>query len=519
MATVVIDPVTRIEGHLKVEVLIDGGYVKEAKCSGVMFRGFELLLKNRDPRDAQRLTQRVCGVCPAIHATAAALALDNAFGIDGKLTQNGRIIRNLILGSNYLQSHILHFYHLAALDYVDVTAAADYQGSDADLQSVSSFLARGALEPFVPRCEGDYRLTKQENRAATAHYVQALRMRRKAHEMLAIFGGKMPHDMGIVPGGVTVTPSVDKIAAFYHSVNELGAFVENVYLPDVLMVAGAYKDYFGLGKGADTFLCYGAFDLEGGTSDPLRRKRFFPGGVVDGGLNRADVDAAKIIEYVTCSWYEDRGGNAHPTQEETIPAQDKPGAYSWLKAPRYDGKVTEVGPLARVLAAYVAGHEQVKKAVDEVLTSLGGKLPELLSVCGRHAARAIEAKILAAALADWVMQIKPREPAYIDYQLPAESEGAGLADGPRGALGHWIRIKARKIDNYQLVVPTTWNASPRDAQGQPGPIELALTGIRVRDENNPFEIVRIVRSFDPCLACSVHAVDWRGRSLARYRIA
>jgi hydrogenase large subunit len=518
MAKIVIDPVTRIEGHLKVEATIDGGEVKEAKCSGVLFRGFELILKGRDPRDAQRFTQRVCGVCPASHATASALALDNAFGIDGKLTENGRIIRNLILGSNFLQSHILHFYHLAALDYVDVTAAADYEGSDPDLQSVKGFLDRGVLEPFVPRYEGDYRLSKEGNRAATAHYIQALRARRRSHEILTIFGGKMPHNMGTVPGGVTATPTVDKIAAFYHGLNEIREFIDNVYLPDILAVAGAYPDYFAIGAGAQTFLAYGAFDREGGSSDPVDRSRFLPQGVVDASLGKSAVDASKITEYVTHSWYDDRGGNTHPSQEDTIPAEDKPAGYSWLKSPRYDDKVTEVGPLSRMLAAYLSGHPQAKTLIDDALSAVKGKPQDLLSVCGRHAARAIETKIVADAMADWVMQLKPGEPAYLDYEIPEEAEGAGLSEAPRGALGHWIRIKDRKIDNYQLVVPTTWNASPKDANGNPGPMEQSIMGTKIKDEDNPYEVVRIVRSFDPCLACSVHALDYRGRSLGRYRV-
>ncbi len=519
MVNIVIDPITRIEGHLKVEATIDAGEVKEARCSGVMFRGFELLLKGRDPRDAQRLTQRVCGVCPAVHATASALALDSAFGIDGQLTDNGRIIRNLILGSNFLQSHILHFYHLAALDFVDVTAAADYEGTDPDLQSVKSFIGRGVLEPFVPRYEGDYRLPKEVSRAATAHYVQALRIRRAAQEILTIFGGKMPHNMGTVPGGVTAVPTVDKIAAFYHGLSEIRTFIENVYLPDVLAVAGVYDDYFAIGKGAETFLSYGVFDLAGGSDDPVKRSRFLPQGVVDASLNKSEVDVSRITEYVTHSWYDDRGGNKHPSQEETIPAEDKPNGYSWLKSPRYDDRVTEVGPLARMLAAYLAGHPQAKELIDGALAAVGGKPADLLSVCGRHAARAIEAKILAEAMADWVMQLKPGEPAYVDYEIPEAAEGAGLTEGPRGALGHWIRIKDHRIDNYQLVVPTTWNASPKDANGNPGPMEQSIIGTKIKDENNPYEVVRIVRSFDPCLACSVHAVDHKGRNLGRYRIS
>ena len=519
MGRITIDPVTRIEGHLRVQATIDGGEVKEVSCSGVMFRGFELMLKGRDPRDAQKLTQRVCGVCPAVHATASALALDQAFGIDGEITDNGRILRNLILGANFLQSHILHFYHLAALDYVDITAAADYAGSNADLQSVRNLLTRGALGPFTPRLEGDYRLSSESNRMATAHYIQALRMRRKTHELLAIFGGKMPHDMGIVPGGVTATPTADKITAFYHGINEVRTFIDNIYLPDVLAIAAAYNDYFAIGKGADSLLSYGAFDLVGGGGDPMACRRFLPQGLVNASLTKQDVDVSKITEYVTHSWYDEDGGNRHPAREDTVPAEDKQGAYSWIKSPRYDDKVTEVGPLARMLTAYLSAHPQARELIEKTLSAAAVKLEDLASVCGRHAARAIEARILADAMADWVLQIKPGEPAYVDSEVPQEAQGTGLTEGPRGALGHWARIKDYTIDNYQLVVPTTWNASPKDANGNLGPMEKAMVGTKVRDENNPYEVVRIIRSFDPCLACAVHAVDHRGEKIGAYSIA
>ena len=516
--TITIDPVTRIEGHLKVTATIDGGEVKEAMCSGVVFRGFELFLKGRDPRDAQRFTQRVCGVCPVAHATASAQALDNAFGIGDRIPANGRIIRNLIFGSNYLQSHILHFYHLAALDFVDVAAAADYKGSDADLQALSGFIARGHLAPFVPRYEGDYRLPKEVNVAAAAHYVQALRMRRKAQEILSIFGGKMPHDMGIVPGGVTANVSVDKIAAYLHGLNEIRAFIGNVYIPDVLAVAKAYNDYFHIGRGGDTLLSYGVFDQEAAT-DPIKRNRLLPQGVVDASLKRTDVDASLITEDVTSSWFDEQGGNKHPAEGQTIPAGTKKGGYSWLKSPRYGGKVAEVGPLATMVSAYTAGNAKVKELVDGALSAVGGKPADLFSVCGRHAARALQAKLIADSLADWVVQLKPGEPTCVEYEVPAEAAGFGMTDAPRGALGHWIKIKDHKIENYQLVVPTTWNASPKDSQGNPGPMEKAIIGAKVKDAENPFEIVRIIRSFDPCLACAVHAVDHKGRSIVEYRIS
>ncbi len=518
MGKISVDPITRIEGHLKVEVVVDDGEVKDARSSGTLFRGLELILRGRDPRDAQRITQRICGVCPAVHATAAALNLDSAFGVDDRVPDNGRILRNLILGSNYIQSHILHFYHLAALDFVDVTAVADYEGNDPVLNSVKGFIARGELGPFAPRYEGDYRLSPQLNRAATAHYVQALEMRRKAHEMLAIFGGKMPHNVGVVPGGVTQPVTVDKIAAFLWRLNELRDFIDHVYIPDVLAVAEAYADYFEIGAGCGNLLAYGVFDLDGQERSLVKRKRFLPSGRIKRDLALGEVDPDHITEQVRYSWYDDRITGRNPAEGDTVPMRGKDGAYSWLKAPRYDGQVYEVGPLARMLIAYARGDQKVKAMVDSVLSHFDAPVGALFSVLGRHATRALECKLVADAMAQWVLQLKPGEPVCAEYELPETAQGVGLVDGPRGALGHWIRIEDGVIANYQCVVPSTWNLSPRDDRDQPGPVEQALIGTRVKDEENPFEVVRIVRSFDPCLACAVHIVDARGRTRSGFRV-
>jgi hydrogenase large subunit len=516
MKKIVIDPMTRIEGHLRIEVLVDDGVVRECNSSGTLFRGFELILKGRDPRDAQRITQRVCGVCPAAHSVASALALDSAFGVDGRIPDNGRITRNIILASNYIQSHVLHFYHLAALDYVDVTHVGDYAGSDPNLLHTKAFLERGQLGPFLPRYEGDYRLSKEQNIAVTGHYLEALKIRRLAHEMLAIFGGKMPHAVAIVPGGVSSPPTTEKITEFLWRLNTCRDFIENVYIPDLVAVAAAYPDYLELGAGCGYALSYGVFDQETAERDLTRRHRFYPGGVVDRELNRTPLDPGKITEDVVHSWFD--GDVAVPSEGQTNPAPAKAGAYSWLKAPRYGEKVAEVGALARVLNAFTRGNERVKTLVGELLQKLGVSSEALFSALGRHAARALECKILAEAMAGWVLQLEPGKPAYTDYELPDSAEGMGLSEGPRGALGHWISIKDGKIDRYQLVVPTTWNLSPKDARDQPGPLEQAIEGTQIRDVENPFEIVRIVRSFDPCLACAVHLVDARGRELGRCRV-
>ena len=509
MSKIVIDPVSRIEGHLKLEVTIDGGTVKEARSSGTLFRGFEIFLRGRSPLDAQRITQRVCGVCPIAHSTAASRALDDAFRIKDLVPENGRLIRNLIFGSNYLQSHVLHFYHLAALDYVDVAAAADYAGEDLDLLAVKAFIARGALGPFLPREEGDFRLAKEDNRRLTAHYVEALKIRRVAHEMLAIWGGKMPHEVGIVPGGVTQGPTTDRIANFLGKLQTVREFIDNRYLPDVLAAARAYADYFEIGKGCGRYLAYGVFDAGGGET-------CLPGGTVDTNLKVAGVDAARISESVASSWF--AGEPRHPSEGRTEPAVGKGGAYSFLKAPRYNGLAYEVGPLARALVAFAKGVEPIKGLVSSVLAELGAGPEKLFSVLGRHAARALECKVVADSMVNWLLELKPGEPHCAEFRIPQEGAGCGLTEGARGALGHWIKIEGRKIANYQLVVPTTWNASPRDEKGQPGPIEQALVGVKVRNEKHPVEVLRVVRSFDPCLACAIHAVSPKGRKLAEYRL-
>ncbi|MGB8707788.1 MAG: nickel-dependent hydrogenase large subunit [Dehalococcoidia bacterium] len=519
MSKIVVDPVTRLEGHYKVEVVTDNGVVKEAHSSGMMFRGLEIILRGRDPRDAQMYTQRICGVCPTSHSMAATLNLDSAFGLADKIPDNGRIIRNLILGAAHVSDHILHFYHLAALDYVDVTKILKYDGNDPALNSVKEFAKRGELAPFVPRYEGDYRLSDKVNIGALAHYVQALEMRRKGQEMLVIFGGKMPHNVAIIPGGVTATVTVDKIASFLWMLNELRDFVDNVYIPDVLAVAEAYADYFEIGAGCGNLLSYGSFDLEGSNPDYTKRKRLMKQGTVSTDLKLGALDMNKIMEYVKHSWYADSSTGKHPSKGMTEPQLGKKGAYSWVKAPRYDAKVYEVGPLARIAATYASGEPTVTKLVDSVLSKFKASPKALFSVLGRHAARALYTKFLADSMPEWLLQLKPGEPAYIDYTIPDEAFGMGLVDGARGALGHWIEVKDKKIANYQCVVPSTWNMSPKDDNGQPGPVEQALIGTTIKDENNPFEIGRIIRSFDPCLACAIHVITPKGKTLGIYKIS
>ena len=500
---IAIDPITRIEGHLAVHIDVDEGRVAGAFCKGEMFRGFETILKGRDPLDAQQITQRICGVCPVSHGMASVLAQEQAYGITPP--ENGRLMRNLILGANYIQSHIIHFYHLAAVDFVDLTAIVQYSGKDAELlqfknwvlaQKSSSAVYPGA--PFLPRYEGQYLNGTEANTGAIKNYLAGLRMRALAHQMAALFAGKMPHVASLVPGGVTEQATAQKIAAYGAMLHELRTFIDQCYLPDVLAVAAAFPDYFKLGKGCGNFLAYGGF-LE---SDDGKDK-FLPGGVVNAGKLSA-LDPGLITEDVRYSFYNSPSGLG-PTAGRTEPDPRKQGAYTWLKAPRYQGQVVEVGPLARLLVLYLEGsNAEARQWVDHVARQLNLTLEDLVSTMGRHAARAIECKLVADRCEHWLARLKPGAPTCAEFSIPKQAQGQGLCEAPRGALGHWLEIDDHKIGHYQCVVPTTWNCSPRDDQGRPGAVEQALIGTPIADAKQPLEAVRVVRAFDPCIACAVH---------------
>jgi hydrogenase large subunit len=488
---VVIDPLTRIEGHLKIEAVVDNKRVVEAKAEGTLYRGFEQILIGRNPLDAIQITQRFCGVCPTPHAIASSQALEDAFGI--MPPPNGRVIRNIMQGANFMQSHILHFYHLAALDY--------FRGPD--------------LPPFVPRYEADYRVPKPVHDALVEHYIQAYQMRLKAHELCAIWSGKMPHMASIAPGGVSIAPRIDNITTSLWRLKELRDFINNVYLPDVITVAGVYRDYLQIGEGCKRFLAFGLFDLDA-EPDVTKRKRYLPmGRVADGTVQT--VDASRITEDIKSSWY-DPPSHLHPARETTKPNPRKAGAYSWLKAPRYNGDVYEVGPLARMVLVYKSKADPAASAlIDDSLRQLQVGPDALCSVMGRHLARAIECKLVADQLEGMIMAVKLDEPVCTNHTIPETAQGMGLWCAARGALGHWIDIKQGKIASYQAVVPTTWNASPKDDKGTPGPIEQAMLGTIVEDTENPFALARIVRSFDPCIACAVHVLE-PGKSVKKFRI-
>jgi hydrogenase large subunit len=463
MATIkVIDPVTRIEGHLAIEVTLDavGGrqQVTDARATGTLFRGFENILQGRPPTDAPHITQRICGVCPVAHGLAAVAALEATAGL--QVPTNARLMRNIVNGADFLHSHLLHFYQLSLPDFADGPA-------------------RG---PWAPTWSTDKRLTGTAAETLYQHYVAALDARRKAHELGALFGGRMPHPPTYVPGGFTTTPRADRISQAAALVAELLAFIQGTYLPDVDVVAAAYADYEAVGVGPRNLLAYGVFDQDAtGTSKLLRRGR------AEGGSTAVQaVDVAAITEAVAHSWYQD-AAPVSPASGQTVAAYPKnSSAYSWLKAPRYAGQVYEVGPLARMW--------------------VNGSYARGISVIDRHRARAREALLIAQAVQQWISGLSSGGAVYTSFTVPSAGAGVGLTEAARGALGHWVSISGGAVSRYQIVTPTCWNTSPRDEVGNLGALELALVGTPVANADEPVEVLRVVHSFDPCLACAVHVV-------------
>ncbi|MCL2026475.1 MAG: nickel-dependent hydrogenase large subunit [Leptospirales bacterium] len=512
MAKVFIDPLTRIEGHLSLELDVQNGRVVDAKSIGDMYRGLETILIGRNPVDANQIMQRICGVCPVSQGLAASKCLDDAFGI--KPNKNGRLLRNLVLAANYIQSHLIHFYHLSALDFVDIKAILEYKGNDSKLLRVKEW-AKNDIEtkqgrddeltqvgPFLPRYEGKgfYIDDVDTNIDAIAGYLKALDIRIKCHQMVATFGGRVPHLIGLVPGGVTQIPTNDKIKQYRKLLKEVERFVNNEYTNHIIAVAKAFPDYFKIGHYSN-FLSYG-FD------EPVNDERFFiEQGVVFGGGQKVEVfDANQIREQVRFAHYKS-GTNLHPYRGETDPQPGKQGSYTWLKAPRYNDAPMEVGPLARVAVAYLSGNNIIKEEVDKVLKIFNADLPAAFSVLGRHASRLIECKIMAKAAYEWLSELEKGGRPRSTYEIPDTGQGEGLVEAPRGALGHWIVIKDKKIANYQAVVPSTWYCGPRDDKGNLGPVEQMLIGTPIADPRNPIEAARVVRSTDPCIACAIHVVE------------
>ena len=513
---ITIDPVTRIEGHLKIDVEIENGVVKDAWSSGTMARGMEILLRGKDPRDASYVTSRICGVCYSVHQLCSAYALDDAFG--AKIPVGGTLLRNLVMGAEYIYDHILHFYHLTALDYLDIMAIANYTGKDKELLAVKDkivgLVKSNDTYPLTPRYTPDEYCVSDPDTVITAvkHYIDALSMQAKARNMGAIFGGRQPHYQSIVAGGFTQLPDINQVLQFRTMLDEQKKFVDEVYYADVMAFGtGPLLPLatMGLGGGHYNYLSYGALQIK-----PPTKGFLFPAGVIrnldPANLKIESFDEKKITENVTHAWYK---GNKtlHPSVGETRFDLDKEDAYSFIKAPRYDGESMEVGPLARMLVAK-----------DPTLLDLAGKGVKPGAVA-RHACRAIETKLVVDACYKWCDQLieemtKPNFKIHDTdhWEIPESGSGAGFYEPPRGALGHWINIKDKKIENYQAVVPSTWNASPRDEAGVRGQYEESLIGVPVPDPDNPINVVRVIRSFDPCLACAIHLIDPQTNEIKKF---
>jgi Ni,Fe-hydrogenase I large subunit len=557
MTRLVIDPVTRIEGHLRIEAEVSGGEVRDAWASGTMFRGIELILEGRDPREAWLYTQRICSVCTMVHALASVRAVEDALGIQPPPL--AVITRNLIAAFQYLHDHVVTFFHLRAIaDWVDITAAleADVDKAVAVAQAMSdwpgnshawfrtvqeklrAFVATGLLGPLANGYWGHpgYTLSPEIDLMLAAHYLEALDWQREVVKAHAVLGGKNPVLQGFLVGGMSlpvdpnssVALNADKLALLREIATNAQRFVENVYLADHFAVSVEFKDWQGIGERTGNFLACGDFPVDP-TGDAASFA--FPGGVIVG-RDLSDIrpfDPSKVTEEVARSWYENGGGPQHPSQSGTVPAYTGPtppyeqldvdAAYSWVKAPRYDGMPMEVGPLARVLVAYASGVPRVRELTDHLLRDVGLGTDAMFSTLGRRIARWIETKYLTELIFTWLDQLEAAMAAgdttihagsWDPADWPAEAQGAGFHEAPRGALGHWVSIRDGAIANYQCVVPTTWNASPRDENGTPGPLEAALVGTPVLDPERPLEILRVLHTFDPCMACAVHVVDAKG---------
>jgi hydrogenase large subunit len=565
---IVIDPVTRIEGHLRIEAQLEGGAVKTAYSSGTMFRGLELILRGRDPREAWIWAQRICGVCTTVHAHTSVYAVEAALGVE--IPPNARLIRNLIAGAQHIQDHVIHFYHLHALDWVDVTGAlkADPAATAKLAQSISPWplsseayfagvkaraeklVASGQLSLFTNGYWGHpaYQLPPEADLMAVAHYLEALTWQREVIKIHAVLGGKNPHPQTYLVGGMASpvdgnSPNVinwERIDFLSARIKQMRDFVEQVYVPDVKAVASFYPQWWELGAGHRNYMSYGG--LQGGLREDQASFAFNRGIIMDGDLSTVHpLDQAKITEAIAHSYYDYTTGKdsaLHPFDGETQPKYTGPTppfdslnidqSYSWLKSPRYDGKVMEVGPLARMLVAYGSGNAKVQELVNGALTELKLQPSALFSTLGRVAARALETVYLLDWMDTW-LEALAKNMENGDLRIhdgskwdpstwPAEAEGWGFHEAPRGALGHWIKIKDKKILNYQAVVPSTWNAGPRDDKGQTGPYEASLEGTPVADPEKPLELLRTIHSFDPCLACAVHVVDATGRERVRVEV-
>jgi hydrogenase large subunit len=568
---VVVDPITRIEGHLRIEAQMNGNTIEQAYSAGTMVRGIEIILRGRDPRDAWAYAQRICGVCTLVHGIASVRSVEDA--LNYSIPPNAQLIRNLMIAAQYVHDHVMHFYHLHALDWVDVVSAlkADPKATSELAQKISpswpnssagyfadqqaklkKFVEAGQLGIFAKAYWGHpaYKLPPEANLMAVSHYLEALQWQRDVVKLHAIFGGKNPHPnflVGGVPCPIDLNSdsalNMKRLSQVQDIIKKMQVFVDQVYVPDTLAIASFYKDWFKQGEGLGNFMTYGDFP-EKGMDDPA--SFLIPSGVI---LNRdlskihpVDLNAEdQIQEFVAHSWYDysegkDKGLHPYAGETELNYTGPKPPykqlevdqSYSWMKSPRWKGQAVEVGPLARVLMLYATGHEHTKSLVDYTLKYLDVPVDALYSTLGRTAARTLETKIIADKMQTWfdhlIANIKAGDTKTFNETLwepsswPSKAQGVGYMEAPRGALAHWIVIKDQKIANYQAVVPSTWNAGPRDVQNQAGAYEASLQGHVLHDPKQPVEILRTIHSFDPCIACAVHVTDPDGEELVNVQI-
>jgi hydrogenase large subunit len=562
---ITIDPITRIEGHLRIDCEVDGGSVKKAWASGQMWRGIEVILLGRDPRDAWAITQRFCGVCTTVHAIASVRAVENALNME--VPVNAQYIRNMIIAAHAVHDEIVHFYHLSALDWVDVVSAlkADPDKTAALAESLSTwsgngkyemrkvkeklagFVNTGQLGIFTNGYWGHpaMKLPPEVNLLAVAHYLQALEIQRKANRIVSILGSKTPHVQNVAVGGVANPIAVDsqsvlsieRLLAVKSDIDELRDFVQNVYLVDVGAIGAFYADWTKYGAGVTNYLAAPDYPL-----DPKGTQFVTPGGYIKAGSLESYKPITQfgdallrenVAESVKHSWYKGGNGALHPYKGETVPDYtdwQENGKYSWVKSPTFGGEPAQVGPLARVMCAVAAKHEPTTKHLNrviEIVTTVGKievPLAALHSTIGRHAARAVMCAVNVDVLeAQWTMLMENLAKGDLKtFNKPVfpkgEQQGFGIHEAPRGMLSHWVVIDDGKIKNYQAVVPTTWNAAPRNEKDAPGPYEASLVGTPIADPERPLEVLRTVHSFDPCLACAIHMVEPGRREIMRVSV-
>ena len=563
---VIVDPITRIEGHLRIEVEVDeNNVIQNAFSSSTLWRGLETIVKNRDPRDAGFLMQRICGVCTYSHYRAGIEAVEDALDITPPL--NAKLTRSLMNQALFMHDHPVHFYHLHGLDWCDIVSALDADPAAASKEAfkytkypvatgegdllkvkdkLKAFVDKGELGPFANAYWGHatFKLTPEQNLIVASHYLKALEIQRTAAQLMAIFGGKQPHPQSLTVGGVTCIMDLmdpSRMGEYLTKYKEVADFIQNAYYADVLMAGAAFAKEPSVTNEAGTmnFMSHKEMQLN-------RTEYLFDSGIImNGDLSTVHpINEDLITEEATHSWYEDNeplhpyDGKTNPKYTgmnermtigpdgEEIPSKsiDENGKYSWIKSPRYDGKAMEVGPLAAVLVSYASGNEKIKKVVDEFLAATGLPTAALFTTLGRTAARALQTKaIIDNGLETFntlIENLKVDQDTCAPYKIDKDKEYKGrfIGDVPRGMLSHWIRIKNGVVENYQAVVPSTWNAGPIDASGQHGPYESNLIGMKVQDVSQPLEIIRVIHSFDPCIACAVHVMDTKGKDLGTYKV-